>query len=135
MTDDTVGMATDAAPRWEDTVPRRRVRIAAIIAVVVTASLVALVYGGLAQHRSEQAAQRLNAACQDNQQRAWAAAERVRGAKALDAAALDAAREYVKEIRTTPVCFAEGVLADAADVEQAVRSGQRPRPQYPKYFQ
>ena len=128
-------MGTDAAPRWEDTVPRRRVRIAAVIAVVVTASVVALAYGALLQHRSEQAAQRLNAACQDNQQRAWAAAERVRDAAASDEAALNAAREYVKEVRTTPVCFAAGVLADVASVERAMKSGRRPAPQYPKYLQ
>lgn len=50
----------------------------------------------------------------------------------LDAAAIEAAQPYVKEVRQAPVCFASNVRADVDAVELVLKAGQRPRPEYPK---
>lgn len=128
-------MSMRDAPRWEDTVPRRQARLTAVVVAVVVCALTALTFGVVLDRRADAAAARLNAACQDNQQRAYSAAQRARVAGVSEPAAAAAGNEYVKEVRLTPECFNENVEADAEAVARTIKSGGRPAPEYPKGVQ
>lgn len=123
-------MSIREVPRWEDTVPRRRARVMAVVAVVVGA-LTGGASGVVLERRANGADTRLNAACQDNQARAYGAALRANDTSASEAEAVAAGREYVKEVRLTPECFEANVQADAEAVARAIKGGGRPNPKYP----
>jgi hypothetical protein len=125
-------MHRDGVPRWEDTVSRRRARLMVVLAALLTAAVAFIGWSIALDRVQDEADERLNAACQDNQGRAYAAAQRVNDTSVPKAAALEAAQEYVREVREAPVCFADNVRADVAAVERAVKAGARPRPEYPK---
>ena len=128
-------MSMRDAPRWEDTVPRRQARLTAVAVAVVASALTALALGVVLDRRADAAAARLNAACQDNLTRAFAAAQRARTAGVSEPAAAAAGNEYVKEVRLTPECFSASVAADADAVARAIKGGGRPAPEYPKGVQ
>ena len=121
------------SPRGGNRVPRLGVPGAAAVAALATAAVALVVASVVLDQQEEQAAERLNDACQDNQGRAYEAALRVRDTTVSDAAATEAAREYVKEVRQAPVCFAENVRDDAEAVELVLKAGERPQPEYPKF--
>lgn len=94
-------------------------------------ALTAVVLGVVLERRADAAAARLNAACQDNQQRAYTAAQRVNSDGISESAAVTAANEYLREVRLTPECFNANVEADADAVARAIKGGGRPAPEYP----
>lgn len=120
---------------WRPTVSRRSALLIAIAAATAAAAVAAVVAVAASDRQRDEAAESLNAACQDNQSRAYRAAERARSEGTADAAAMTAALEYVKEVRVTPECFTAQVRADAESVDDAIKGGVRPRPEYPKYVQ
>lgn len=125
-------MSMREAPRWEDTVPRRQARVLAVVVAVVLCALTAAAFGVVLERRADAAAARLNAACQDNQQRAYAAAQRVNSEGNSESAAVRAANEYVREVREVPECFSANVEADVEAVARAIKGGARPVPKFPK---
>lgn len=120
---------------WRPTVSRRSALLMAVAAATAAAAAAAVVAVAAADRQLDEAPESLNAACQDNQSRAYEAAERARSESTTDAAAMTAAQKYVKEVRVTPECFTAQVRADAEAVDDAIKGGGRPRPEYPKYIQ
>lgn len=126
-------MSMREPPRWDESMPKRRVYLVVLAAgLLIAAVCLTVLQVALARQKTD-AAERLNAACQDNQARAYGASLRVRDSSVPEAAAIEAARVYVKEVRQTPGCFAAEVRSDVDAVEQAVKAGERPRPEYPKF--